>query len=150
MSNTPNNALADSPSKPKSGAKPHRRLSLTQSTTGAPDHFGQTPPDVTLAVQEVTEETQSANVDEAPTAAPSGASGAPTRVMAYLTEEEAQALEDVWLRLRRHPSRPSKSDLLRAGLTLALADVESVKNVLSQQGSSTLIRQRARGGAKTP
>jgi hypothetical protein len=145
VSNTPNSkVLTDSPSKPKIGAKPHRRLSLTRSTIEAPTHVFQVSPD---ALPPIDEEATSNAAFSSP---PATVSGAPTRVMAYLTEEEAQALEDVWLRLRRHPSRPSKSDLLRAGLSFVLTDVESTKDVLTQQGSSTLIRQRARGGAKSP
>jgi hypothetical protein len=62
--------------------------------------------------------------------------------MAYLTEEEGEALDEVWFKLRRLPSRPSKSDILRAALTLAAADPDRLREALSQQRVSTLSRQR--------
>jgi hypothetical protein len=64
------------------------------------------------------------------------------RVMAYLTEEEGDLLDRTWLQLRRMPTRPSKSDVLRAALTLAASRPEELGAALSQQRVSTLSRQR--------
>jgi hypothetical protein len=69
---------------------------------------------------------------------------APTRVLAYLTPEEAELLDEVWLELRRQPSRPSKSDILRAALTLAAADRAGLATALATQPVGTRSRQRAK------
>ncbi len=65
------------------------------------------------------------------------------RVMAYLTGEEAEKLDEAWLRLRRLPARPSKSDILRAALMWALDNPDDLDKVLSRQYDSTLSRQRS-------
>jgi len=70
-------------------------------------------------------------------------SGATVRVMAYLTEEEAQVLEELWFSMRRSSARASKSDILRAALLLTAQDTEALTATLSQQQSSTLSRQRS-------
>ena len=69
--------------------------------------------------------------------------GAVVRVMAYLSEEEADLLDSLWISLRRHEMRPSKSDILRAALTTAALDTEKLTDAMSQQRSSTLSRQRS-------
>ncbi len=72
------------------------------------------------------------------------------RVMAYLSSEEARVLDETWLKLRSHPSRPSKSDILRAACALATQDFDTLAKILSEQQAGTLSRQRSskvrRGG----
>ena len=59
------------------------------------------------------------------------------RVIAYLTAEEAQELEMVWLQMRALAIRPSKADIMRAALKLALENTESLSTKLvEQQGGS--------------
>ena len=69
--------------------------------------------------------------------------GSVVRVMAYLSEEEADLLDSLWLKLRRHEARPSKSDILRAALTAAARDLDVLTDSISQQRISTLSRQRS-------
>ncbi|MES2462466.1 MAG: hypothetical protein V4671_17935 [Armatimonadota bacterium] len=70
------------------------------------------------------------------------------RVIAYLTAEEAQELEMVWLQMRALAIRPSKADIMRAALRMALENTEglSTKLVEQQGGGST----PASGSRKTP
>lgn len=68
--------------------------------------------------------------------------------MAYLTPEEGQLLDDLWMTLRRSQTRASKSDILRAALTLAGNQKEELRNVIANQHVSTLIRQRDRKTAR--
>lgn len=123
-----------------SSNKPHRRLSLTQATV-APDSE-------TTAPETISETTaggipEGANEPAAPAALESPPDDSVVRVMAYLTQNEARALDETWFHLRRHPSRPSKSDILRAALTVALAKPEVLTDTLAQQQNSTLSRQRS-------
>jgi hypothetical protein len=62
--------------------------------------------------------------------------------MAYLSQSEAALLDDLWMHYRRSPQKPSKSDILRAALTLASARAEELTATLSQQQTNTLSRQR--------
>jgi hypothetical protein len=62
--------------------------------------------------------------------------------MAYLSEPEAALLDDLWIQFRRSPQRPSKSDILRAALTLASTHTEELTVTISQQQTNTLSRQR--------
>lgn len=64
------------------------------------------------------------------------------RVMAYLSTPEAALLDDLWMQFRRSPQKPSKSDILRAALTLASTRPEELTVTLSQQQTNTLSRQR--------
>jgi hypothetical protein len=124
-----------------SNPKPHRRLNLTQPTT-----LSTTPAAVSQEVEtglEAVTEAQVVGPDAAPEGAPENAAESVVRVMAYLSESEAHALDETWLRLRKHPARPSKSDILRAALTLALSEPDALADVLSQQHTSTLSRQRS-------
>ncbi len=60
------------------------------------------------------------------------------RVIAYLTAEEAQELEMVWLQMRALAIRPSKADIMRAALKMALENTEGLSSKLvEQQGGST-------------
>jgi len=68
--------------------------------------------------------------------------------MAYLSGEEADILDELWVQQRRQPHKPSKSDILRAALTLASARREELTNILSQQSNSTLSRQRKSKSAR--
>lgn len=118
-----------------SADKPHKRLSLTQPSAPATV----TPPDQGTSVA---------------IAAPLPAATEPeivraVRVMAYLTPDEADLLDALWLSLRRNPARPSKSDILRAALRLAGASPDELTATLAQQQDGTLIRQRASKQVKT-
>jgi hypothetical protein len=55
------------------------------------------------------------------------------RVIAYLTPEEAQELEMVWLQMRALAIRPSKADIMRAALQMALENTEGLSEKLVQQ-----------------
>lgn len=116
------------------GARPHRRLALFQSPQNqAPT---ETAPETTADVTPRNSLQISPPVVESPSAAT-------VRVMAYLSADEARVLDETWLRLRAHPSRPSKSDILRAACTLATEDFDALTNMLMQQQSGTLSRQRS-------
>lgn len=110
--------------------RPHRRLSLTQPTqrpaTALPAEEAASPLQTLEPQPEVTTEVT-------PT----------VRVMAYLSTEEARVLDETWLKLRSHPARPSKSDILRAACALATQDFETLTKILSEQQVSTLSRQRS-------
>lgn len=107
--------------------RPSRRLSLTQPTIPAP-----------------VAESAPVPTPEAPSVAPTPAeSTAAQKVMVYLDPDEAEALDALWIRMRRHPRKPSKSDLLRAGLLALLEDPDQVDSALSRLRTSTQARQRA-------
>lgn len=82
--------------------------------------------------------TQPSTAEEAP-APLSGGSASPetnsslVRVIAYLTPEEAQQLEMVWLQMRALAIRPSKADIMRAALKMAMGNVEGLSAQLSEQ-----------------
>lgn len=104
--------------------RPHKRLSITAPTAPAA-----TDPEPTH--------------DEA--RAPGqgrGGEKATVRVMAYLTEEEAEALDELWLKYRRRPEKPSKSDILRAAFQMAQADPEGLTDTLAGMRDTTAARQR--------
>ena len=111
--------------------KPHRRLSLTQPTTD------------TSAQAEVVA-AASPGAETAALVAPAST----VRVMAYLTPNEAHLLDSLWLALRRSNSRASKSDILRAALTLAGDQQEELASVLTKQQVSTLTRQQSSKAAR--
>lgn len=111
-----------------SNPKPHRRMSLTTPTVAPP------------AASTPASDSTTSNTNGTAVAAGDGV----VRVMAYLSPEEAEVLDDLWFRLRRLPSRPSKSDLLRAALLLAAQTEAQLTDVLTQQRTNTLSRQRAR------
>jgi hypothetical protein len=115
--------------------RPARRLSLTQPTAplAAPEsasgEIGALPAETPLPT--------------APAASGAGSSTAALNVMVYLDPDEAEALDELWVSLRRHPRKPSKSDLLRAGLLALLADPESLDSALSRLRTSTQARKDA-------
>jgi hypothetical protein len=55
------------------------------------------------------------------------------RVIAYLTAEEAQQLEMVWLDMRNLGIRPSKADIMRAALKIAMETTDSLSTKLLEQ-----------------
>lgn len=59
--------------------------------------------------------------------------GRTTRVIAYLTPDEAQQLEQVWLQMRAMAIRPSKADIMRAALILAINDPDGLGTKLKEQ-----------------
>ena len=119
--------------------RPHRRLSLTQPTQISPNLDEKTA--LTAPNPEISAE-KAALTAPKPALEPTGAT--PTvRVMAYLSGEEAQILDETWLKLRSHPTRPSKSDILRAACALAAQDFDTLTRILSEQHNSTLSRQRS-------
>jgi hypothetical protein len=70
------------------------------------------------------------------------------RVIAYLTADEAQELEMVWLQMRALAIRPSKADIMRAALKMALENTEGLSSKLVEQqggGSAPAVN-----GRKTP
>jgi hypothetical protein len=134
-------------------ARPHRRLSLTRPTLPAPapveeapiappDNADSSPNDeAPLGKRDVTENRESNKVLAASSA--HADSIAPVvRVMAYLSAPEAALLDDLWMQYRRSPQKPSKSDILRAALTLASTHQDDLTATLSQQQTNTLSRQR--------
>lgn len=80
----------------------------------------------------------SALEDAAPIPAGGGATSADAnsslvRVIAYLTPEEAQQLEMVWLQMRALAIRPSKADIMRAALKMAMDNTEALSSKLAEQ-----------------
>jgi len=65
--------------------------------------------------------------------ASSDANSSLVRVIAYLTPEEAQQLEMVWLQMRALAIRPSKADIMRAALKLAMDNTEMLSAKLVEQ-----------------
>ena len=55
------------------------------------------------------------------------------RVIAYLTPQEAQELEMVWLQMRALAIRPSKADIMRASLKMALENTDGLSAKLIEQ-----------------
>ena len=111
--------------------RPHRRLSLTQPTQGgkgtAPEPSAVEPPVAPPAKEPVKE------------AAPKGEAAAPVRMMAYLTQEEADALDDL---IKAFPRpRPSKSDVLRAALEMGRSDPEGLKDAYRRLSDTTTSRR---------
>jgi hypothetical protein len=83
--------------------------------------------------------TQPSAVEELATSAPLPGSqetnSSLIRVIAYLTPEEAQELEMVWLQMRALAIRPSKADIMRAALKMALDNTEGLSaKLLELQG----------------
>ncbi len=114
--------------------RPARRLALTQPTTPAT-------PESELVTAAPTLETPA---PVAPTPSQASTPAAAVNVMVYLDPDEAEKLDDLWVRLRRHPRKPSKSDLLRAGLLVLLADPDGLDIALSRLRTSTQARKDAR------
>lgn len=129
-----------------STARPHRRLSLTLPTTPNPSSSESAteaaPADASVPAAASSPQDTAPSATNATDTNAAAAPVATVRVMAYLTEDEARLLDDIWFSLRREPSRPSKSDILRAALAVAAADRDHLSSALSEQQHSTLSRQR--------
>ncbi|MBC8101971.1 MAG: hypothetical protein H7Z41_05220 [Cytophagales bacterium] len=94
---------------PISNGRPHKRVLLTQPS--------------------IAEEMSSAPL---PGGGPETNSSL-VRVIAYLTPEEAQELEMVWLQMRALSIRPSKADIMRAALKMALENTDALSSKLAEQ-----------------
>ena len=127
------------PTEPKSNTRPHRRLSLTRPSEPISSPLADST-DLPVAEGEVALDVANSPVAEGEIAPDASAT---VRVMAYLSGDEARVLDETWLRLRSHPSRPSKSDILRAACALASQDFDQLARILLEQQSSTLSRQRS-------
>lgn len=92
-------------------SRPHRRVLLTQ-----PSASGEAAAEP-LAVGE----------------AAANDTSRPVRVVAYLTNDEAQKLDGVWLQMRTLGIRPSKADIVRAALTLAMDNADALGERLTDQ-----------------
>ncbi len=130
----------------KTDSKPHRRLSLTLPTLPHPTEDIPATDETSSALTSWSDATPT-QIEAAPST-PDSPSPSSVRVMAYLTPEEGQLLDDLWMTLRRSQTRASKSDILRAALTLAGNQKEELRNVIANQHVSTLIRQRDRKTAR--
>jgi len=129
-----------------SSQKPHRRLSLTMPTQAPPldDEAAPGPADTSQALEDAPSPTRERQDQASSNTGTDAPPGEPTaRVMAYLTSEESRLLDELWITRRRQPTRPSKSDILRAALILATQDEKNLDVVLSQQHVSTASRQRS-------
>src|SRR4051812_12162057 len=82
--------------------KPHRRLSLTQPTSAAVPEETLSPA-ATGARPKTNNGGPPAVGDESPSA-PKEERQTVVRVMAYLTQEEGEALDELWYRCRRLPA----------------------------------------------
>jgi hypothetical protein len=103
----------------KPTGKPHRRVLLTQPSA---------------VVDATAQEAMSGGVAGEPGAgAGANDSSRPVRVVAYLTNDEAQQLDGVWLQMRTLGIRPSKADIVRAALTLAMDNTEALGVRLTAQ-----------------
>jgi hypothetical protein len=130
----------------KRAGRPYKRLSLTMPSVDAAE---------TGAALTTAPPAPSDPAPSAPSLEPAAGSNlvpaaslGPVRVMAYLSEAEAELLDQLWLSLRRHPQRPSKSDLLRAAFRSfheqAADNPQFLSDILSERHDSTLVRQRRR------
>ena len=118
-----------------SSLKPHRRMSLTQPSVEVAPSVSIAETNAVGTIAETSTEPTTELTAEL-TAEPA------VRVMAYLDPNEADILDNIWVKVRRLPSRPSKSDILRAALLFAANKEEEFSSILSQQQNSTLSRQR--------
>ena len=141
--------------------RPHRRLSLTRPTLpdSATSMTESLPPQINLipsisSTHNDFMDTMFQHEGQSQSVADTGAidsiaieptanSSAPVvRVMAYLSSEEAELLDDLWMQGRKLAQKPSKSDILRAALSLAAVSQEDLTAMLSKQRNNTLSRQR--------
>lgn len=72
----------------------------------------------------------------------------PVRVVAYLTNEEAQQMEQVWLHMRMQGLRPSKADIVRAALLYALENKDPLADALKRQTAADAASGRPPAGVK--
>ncbi len=108
-------------------ARPHRRVLLTQ-------------PSAAIAEAMPAEPQASSSASEG--------EGRTTRVIAYLSPEEAQELEAVWLQMRAMAIRPSKADIMRAALIMAIENPDSLGKKLLEQMGNTAPQVLATSGRK--
>jgi len=133
--------------------RPHRRLSLTLPSTSPVDSTISEPVEETLSTTETTDSPkpiQSTPKQRTPkplkkTSEPIEApitEAETVRVMAYLTTEESQILDELWLLMRRKHGKVSKSDILRASLMMANSNQELLNSTMSKQQINTSSRHR--------
>lgn len=149
--------------------RPHRRLSLTSPTTlstlPAQEKFDDSPQEgeqvkqaeAKLEKRPLTHSTGSngavnrktvkkvasgADDTQAAQTALETAKDSIVRVMAYLSEDEAETLDNLWMAARRSGTRSSKSDILRASLRFSADHVNELNIILSQQHTNTVSRHR--------
>jgi hypothetical protein len=72
----------------------------------------------------------------------------PVRVVAYLTNEEAQQMEQVWLHMRMQGLRPSKADIVRAALLYALENKDPLADALKRQTAADAAAGRPTANIK--
>ena len=89
---------------------PHRRVLLTQPSSEVPMADAPTEP-ISAA----------ANLENDANA---------VRVIAYLTQEEGQRMDQIWLQMRGFGIRASKADIVRAALLMALDNEEGLREQL--------------------
>ena len=98
------------PTNNATAAKPHRRVLLTQPSNEVEMPAAQPAP-VSVA----------ANLENDASA---------VRVIAYLTQEEGQKLDQMWLQMRGFGIRCSKADIVRAALLMTLENEEALREQL--------------------
>ena len=139
--------------------KPHRRLSLTSPTVPAAQPASEAlensskelaekqpsrPADKSRSATRKTARRNSLDADgDAPQAKTGTADESVVRVMAYLSLDEAETLDELWMTARRQGTRSSKSDILRAALRLSSDHSDELTIILSQQHTNTLSRHRS-------
>jgi hypothetical protein len=61
--------------------------------------------------------------------------GNQVKMTVFLSAAESATLEELWMQLRISPARPSKGDLVRAALTIALEDPKRLEaEILKRKG----------------
>lgn len=117
-----------------STTKPHRRVLLTQ-------------PSAAIA-EAMSSETQNGSSNGHSSSSSEG-DGRTTRVIAYLSAEEAQQLEAAWLKMRAMAIRPSKADIMRAALIMAIENPDALgKKLLEQMGGDVAPQVLATNGRR--
>jgi len=61
------------------------------------------------------------------------------RVIAYLTQEEGQKMEQTWLQMRGFGIRASKADIVRAALLMALDNEDVLREQLQSSGNKGVV-----------
>jgi hypothetical protein len=79
--------------------------------------------------------------------AAAGETSRPVRVVAYLSSEESEQLDQLWLKMRGYGVRPSKADIMRMALLHAIdsaeAIAERVKAADAAEASAAAMTARA-------
>lgn len=115
-------------------SRPHKRVLLMQPTA---------PPAATGYVREPAPAAPAVTQPLALTPIPSdpyavaGETGRPVRVVAYLSAEESELLDQLWLKMRGYGVRPSKADIMRVALMHATKFPEEISELVKESDGAS-------------